>query len=98
MKIIKLDDNNPYSYQLYDTLDAIIFWGNEYLPWIFLKKVYLDGHQLQLPRWITKKQMDLIDENVQDLMNNLNWEEDKEDEKINKAMNAGEDDRGNPIF
>jgi hypothetical protein len=97
MKIIKLDENNPYSYQLYDALDAIIFFGNEYLPWIFLKKVYLDGKELQLPRWITKKQMDIIDKDVQDLMNELNWEE-TEEEKINKLFDAGEDDRGNPIF
>ena len=74
MKIIKLDETNPYSYQLYDALDAIIFWGNEYLPWLFLKKVKFDGETLQLPRWITKRQMDIIDKDVQDLMNELNWE------------------------
>ncbi len=74
MKIIKLDENNPYSYQLYDALDAIIFFGNERLSWIFLKKVQLDGKTLELPRWITKKQMDIIDEDVQKLMNELNWE------------------------
>jgi hypothetical protein len=74
MKIIKLDENNPYTYQMYDALDAIIFWGNERLPWIFLKKVQLDGKTLELPRWITKKQMDLIDKDVQELMNELNWE------------------------
>jgi hypothetical protein len=73
MKIIKLDENNPYSYQLYDALDAIIFWGNEYLPWLFLKKVKFDGEILQMPRWITKRQMDIIDKEVQDLMNELNW-------------------------
>lgn len=74
MKIIKLDENNPYSYQVYDALDAMIFWGNEHLPWVFLKKVHFDGEILQLPRWITKKQMDIIDKDVQDLMNELNWE------------------------
>ena len=74
MKIIKLDEENPYSCQLYDALDSIIFWGNEHLPWIFLKKFKFDGEILQLPRWITKKQMDIIDKNVQDLMNELNWE------------------------
>jgi hypothetical protein len=74
MKIIKLDEENPYSCQLYDALDSIIFWGNEHLPWIFLKKIKFDGEILQLPRWITKKQMDVIDKNVQDLMNELNWE------------------------
>jgi hypothetical protein len=74
MKIIKLDEENPYSYQLYDVLDNIIFWGNEHLSWIFLKKVKFDEEILQLPRWITKKQMDIIDKNVQDLMNELNWE------------------------
>lgn len=74
MKIIKLDDNNPYSYQLYDALDAIIFFGNEHLPWIFLKKVYLDGKELQLPRLITKKHLDSIDIDTQELINELNWE------------------------
>ena len=74
MKIIKLDENNPYTYQLYDALDAIIFFGNERLPWIFLKKVKFDGEILQMPRWITKRQMDIIDKDVQELMNELNWE------------------------
>jgi hypothetical protein len=76
MKIIKLDEKNPYALTLYDALDKILYFGNEYLPFIFLKKVYLDGHVLQLPRWITKQHMDSIDADVQDLMNNLNWEDD----------------------
>jgi hypothetical protein len=72
MKIIKLDDNNPYTYQLYDALDGIFFFAAEYLPWIFLKKVYLDGKELQLPRLITKKHLDSIDIDTQTLMNELN--------------------------
>jgi len=52
MKIIKLDEKSPYTYQMYDLLDWIFDNGGDYLPFIFLKKVYLDGHILQLPRWI----------------------------------------------
>jgi hypothetical protein len=74
MKIIILDENNPYSYQLYDALDNIFFLAVKYLPWIFLKKVYLDEQMLQLPCWITKKHMDTIDKDVQELMKELNWE------------------------
>lgn len=74
MKIIKFDPKSPYSEQLYDTLDDILEFGMNYLPFIFLKKVYLDGKMLQLPRWITKRRMDEIDKRTQDLMNNLNWE------------------------
>jgi hypothetical protein len=77
MKIIKLDKKNPHAEKLYDALDKILYFGAEYLPFIFLKKVYLDGHMLQLPKWITKKHMDSIDKHVQDLMNNLNWEDGK---------------------
>lgn len=82
MKIIKLDEKNPYAEYLYDTLDKIFYFGNEHLPFIFLKKIYMsDGHMVQLPRWITKKHMDSIDARVQDLMNNINWE--KEDNNKN---------------
>jgi hypothetical protein len=72
MKIIKLDDNNPYSYELYDALDSIFFFAAKYLPWIFLKKVYLDEETLELPRLITKKHMESIDKDTQALMNELN--------------------------
>ena len=74
MKIIKLDDNNPYAYQLYDALNSMFFFAAKYLPWIFLKKVYLDGEMFQLPRLITKKHLDTIDNETQELMNKLNWE------------------------
>ncbi len=74
MKIIKFDSKNPNSIKMYDALDKILFFGAEYLPFIFLKKVYLDGEQLQLPRWITQKHMDEIDKRTQELMNELNWE------------------------
>lgn len=76
MKIIKIDTKNPYSDQVYDILDKILYYGSEYLPIIFLKKVYLDGEEFYLPRWITQKHMNTIDKRTQELMNNLNWEED----------------------
>lgn len=72
MKIIKLDEKNPYSLMLYDSLDNLLYLGCEYLSFIFLKKVYLDDQELQLPRWITKRHMDSIDPDVQKLMNELN--------------------------
>jgi hypothetical protein len=74
MKIIKLNENNPYKEYLYDYLDWILEFGNNYLSFVFLKKLYLDGHILHLPRWITKKRMDDIDKEVQDLIDHLNWE------------------------
>jgi len=73
MKIIKLNPNNPYCEYYYDALDNLFNFMGEYLPWIYLKKVRFDGETLQLPRWITKRHMDSIDKEVQDLMNNLNW-------------------------
>ena len=74
MKIIKLDDNNPYAYQVYDALDDMFFFAAKYLPWIFLKKVYLNGEMQQLPKLITKRHMDSINKKTQKLMNKLNWE------------------------
>lgn len=74
MKIIEFDAKRRYAAMAYKRLDAILEFGMNYLPFIFLKKVYLDGHELQLPRWITKKRMDEIDKRTQELMNNLNWE------------------------
>jgi hypothetical protein len=98
MKIIKLDDeNNPYKDYMYDVLNNIFFIAAEYLPWMFLKKVYLDEEMFELPKLITKKHWDSIDGYTQNLMRELNWEETYED-KDNKAFNAGEDDKGNPIF
>jgi hypothetical protein len=98
MKIIKFDEkNNPYAFEMYYRLDNIFFLAAEYLPWTFLKKVYLDEEMFELPRLITKKHWDSIDGYTQALMRELNWEKTYED-KISKAMNAGEDDKGNPIF
>jgi hypothetical protein len=86
MKIIKLNENNPYFEYIYDKLETILYFGYEYLPFIFLKKVYIEYEgfphwinkkyyeELQLPRWITKRHMDSIDEGTQKLMNELNWE------------------------
>jgi len=74
MKIIKLDENNPYTYQMYDFLDWFFDNGRAYLPWIFLRKGYLNGYVVRIPRWITKKEMDEIDEKVKDWINNINWE------------------------
>ena len=74
MKIIKLDETNPYTEMLYDSLDGILHFGADYLPWIFLKKVYVDKETLQLPRWITKREMDKIDEKVKGWIENIKWE------------------------
>jgi hypothetical protein len=74
MKIIKLDEKNPYTEILYEKLNNFLYFGYEYLPIIFLKSVYLDGEKLQLPRWITKRYLDSIDEGTQKLMQELNWE------------------------
>ena len=73
MKIIKFDDeNNPYAFEMYYRLDKIFFFAAKYLPWIFLKKVYLDGEIFQLPRLITKKHFNSINKKTQKLMKELN--------------------------
>ena len=74
MKIIKLDEKNPYTEILYEKLNNFLYFGYEYLPFIFLKTVYFDDEELQLPRWITKRYLDSIDEGTQKLMQELNWE------------------------
>ena len=75
MKIIKIDKENPYADMLYDAWDNLFFFMGKRLPWIYLKKVYVDGHKMYFPRWITKRHMDTIDERVQKLMTNLKWED-----------------------
>ena len=72
MKIIVLDEKNPYNYQLYDSLDAILRLGYDYLPFIFLETVIYEGQELQLPKWITKQWFDTIDELTQNFMLDLN--------------------------
>jgi hypothetical protein len=74
MKIIEFDSKYQYAEQAYKRLDVILEFGMNYLPFIFLKKVYLDDQQLQLPRWISRKRMNEIDKRAQELMNELNWE------------------------
>jgi hypothetical protein len=78
MKIIEFDTKNAYTEQAYRQLDAILEFGMNYLPFIFLKKVYMGSGdnklELQLPRWISKKRMNEIDKDTQELMNDLNWE------------------------
>ena len=72
MKIIKLDENNYSADRVYDALYDLLYFGAKYLPWIFLKKVYLDGQEFQLPRWITKKHYDGINSETQKLITELN--------------------------
>lgn len=74
MKIIKFDEvNNPYAFEMYYRLDNLFFFAAEYLPWIFLKKVYLGEEMFELPRLITKKHFNSINKKTQKLMNKLNW-------------------------
>lgn len=72
MKIIKLDEGNPYADQLYDTLDILLRWGYDYLPFIFLENVIYEGQELQLPKWITQKWFNSIDELTRNFMVDLN--------------------------
>jgi hypothetical protein len=72
MKIICLDENNPYTLQVYNWLDAILRFGCDYLPFIFLNKIESNGEILPLPKWITKRYYDEIDEGTQKLMQELN--------------------------
>jgi len=72
MKIIIIDEKNPYCEQLYEKLYNFLFFGYEYLPFVFLKTVYLNDVKLQLPRWITKRHWDSIDKRTQKLMMELN--------------------------
>ena len=77
MKVIKLDENNPYSYQMYDLLDWFFDTGRTYLPSIFYIKGSLDGHVVHIPRWLTKREMDTVDAEVQNLLDNIKWEDDE---------------------
>jgi len=72
MKIITLDEKNPQSIQLYNSLDAILRFGYDYLPFIFLETVMYEGEELQLPKWITKQWFDSIDEDTRNFMLDLN--------------------------
>jgi len=74
MKIIVFKSTNFYSDMAYSILDFIYEFGMKYLPIFFLKKVQFDGESIYLPRWFTRKRMDKIDKDAQDLMNKLNWE------------------------
>jgi hypothetical protein len=74
MKVIKLDENNPYTYQMYDLLDWFFETGRTFLPFAFYKKGSLDGHIVHIPRWLTKREMDTVDARVQELIDNIKWE------------------------
>jgi hypothetical protein len=71
MKIIKINENNPYREYLYDYLDWILEFGNNYLQFIFMKKVYLNNQKLYLPRWITQREMNNINKKTQNLIKKL---------------------------
>lgn len=86
MKIIKLDKNNPNADRFYDALYDFFYYGAEFLPFVFLKKVYFEGKELQLPRWITKKHYDSIDTETQKLMDELNWENNEQEKRKNEAI------------
>lgn len=72
MKIIRLDEKNPYAFNLYESLDVLLNFGYEYLPIIFLETVFYEGQELELPKWITKKWFESIDEVTQQFMLDLN--------------------------
>ena len=72
MKIIKLDGNIYTADRLYDALDRLFYFLAEHLPRFFLEKVYLDEQELQLPKYITQRHYDSIDEETRKLMDELN--------------------------
>ena len=72
MKIIEIDKNNPYIEYIYDMLDKFFYYGYEYLPSIFLHDVLFEGQVLQMPKWISKRHYDSIDNRTQSLMKKLN--------------------------
>ena len=74
MKIIELNNKNPYSFQVYENLNNILQFGYEYFPKIFLEEVDImfEGRKIQIPRWITKLYYDSIDKDTQELMQELN--------------------------
>jgi hypothetical protein len=71
MKIIEIDKNNPYAELIYDKLENWLYYGYEYLPFIFLHTVMYEDNKLQLPKWITKRHFDSINKPTQKLMNEL---------------------------
>ena len=87
MKTITFNRKNSYTEILYDLLNGMLRLGEDYLPWLFFKKIYIGKEELQLPRWITKKHMDIIDSYTQKLLYTINWKDvcDKQREKEGKA-------------
>lgn len=54
--------------------DIVTRWGILWLPFIFLRTTYLDGKKIRLQKWITSKQLDEVNEHVDDLIENIKWE------------------------
>lgn len=71
MKIIEIDKNNPYAELIYDKLKYWLYYGYEYLPFIFLNTVMYEDNRLQLPKWITKRHFNSINKPIQNLMKKL---------------------------
>jgi len=78
--IIKLDETHPLVEFQYDNLEKWLKIGYDYLPFFFLKKVYHDNEvtgeidEAELPRWISNRHFNTIDEDTRNLMMKLNWE------------------------
>ena len=43
-------------------------WLEVYFPFLYFKKSVLDGHDIYLPRWITYRQKQNVDESVKKIM------------------------------
>jgi len=69
-----LNENLRWLEWRYRALRSFLLWGNRRLPFIFLYSGYLDGKKVTLPKWITLRQQESIDEWVERIMNNIKWE------------------------
>lgn len=48
--------------------------GIRFFPRVFIHKVPFDGHDLNLPRWVTDIEMDEREKRAEELVNKIRWD------------------------
>jgi len=73
-KIIKLKSSLRWLEWRYRALDKLLLWGRRWLPFIFMYSGYLDGKKVTLPKWITQREKEVMDEWVENMLKNLKFD------------------------
>lgn len=84
MKKIEVTEGVWYTDICYWIIGFILQTGRRYIPWFFYRKNYLDGHVIYLDKWITMREWQKIDKEVDDIMNNIKMEDPIKFEDIKK--------------